>query len=77
MKEKLTTSEAAKKVGIHRATLQRWIAEKKVVPPKPTFRGVVGHRFWSATDVERLKKVKRAIYRKGRGRKKVKKKGRK
>ena len=74
MNRKLTSSEAAKKVGIHLATLQRWIAAKKIVPPKPTFRGVVGHRLWSATDVESLKKAKGVIYRQGGGRKKGKKK---
>jgi len=74
MKRKLTTAEAAKNVGIHLATLQRWIAAKKVVPPKATFRGIVGYRFWAATDLERLKNVKGVIYRKGRGRKEGKKK---
>ena len=77
VKRNLTTAEAAKRVGIHLVTLQRWIAAKKVIPPKPTFRGVVGYRFWSAKDIERLKEVKKAIYHKGGGRKKAKKKGRK
>ncbi len=66
---RLTTVEAAKEVGIHLATLQRWIAEGKIRPPKPTLRGAVGYRLWSAKDVVRLKKAKKEIYRKGRGRK--------
>ena len=68
---KLTTSEAAKAVGIHPVTLQRWIAAGKVNAPKPTLVGAVGYRLWTAKDVERLRKVKLKIHRKGRGRKKI------
>ena len=67
---KLTTAEAAKRVGIHQVTLQKWIAAGKVKAPKPTLSGAVGYRLWSAKDVSALLKVKQAIYRKGRGRKK-------
>jgi excisionase family DNA binding protein len=67
---KLTTAEAAKRVGIHQVTLQKWIAAGKMKAPKPTLIGAVGYRLWSAKDVAALLKVKRAIYRKGRGRKK-------
>ena len=67
---RLTTAEAANKVGIHLATLQRWIAKGKAKAPKPTLLGAVGYRLWSAKDIANLKKVKEAIYRKGRGRKK-------
>ncbi len=74
MKEKLTTAEAAKKVGIHRHTLQRWIATKKVIPPKPTFRGLIGYRLWSATDVGKVRKYKAAHYWESRGMKKKAKK---
>jgi excisionase family DNA binding protein len=66
---KLTTTEAAKKAGIHLATLQRWIAVGRIEAPKPTLIGAVGYRLWSTKDVERLKKAKQEIYRKGRGRK--------
>ena len=66
---KLTTTEAAKKVGIHPVTLQRWIAAKKVRAPKPTLIGAVGYRLWAAKDVASLRKMKLAIHRKGRGRK--------
>lgn len=67
---KLTTAEAAKQVGIHQVTLQKWIAAGKLKAPKPTLIGAVGYRLWSAKDVAALLKVKQAIYRKGRGRKK-------
>lgn len=66
---KLTTGEAAKKAGIHLATLQRWIAAGRIKAPKPTLVGAVGYRLWSTRDVARLQKVKQGIYRKGRGRK--------
>jgi len=66
---KRTTAEAARHVGIHLATLQRWITEGKVKAPKPTLLGAVGYRLWSAEDVAKLEKVKDTIYRKGRGRK--------
>jgi excisionase family DNA binding protein len=67
---KLTTAEAAQRVGIHQVTLQKWIAAGKLKAPRPTLIGAVGYRLWSAKDVAALLKVKKAIYRKGRGRKK-------
>jgi len=67
---KFTTAEAAKKVGIHLVTLQRWIKVGKVKAPSPTLIGAVGYRLWSADDLERLRAVKQATYRKGGGRKK-------
>jgi DNA-binding transcriptional MerR regulator len=69
IKGRLTTAEAAAKVGLHPVTLQRWIAAGKVNAPKPTLVGAVGYRLWTAKDVERLQKIKNGNYRKGRGRK--------
>ena len=66
---KLTTAEAAEEVGVHLATLQRWIAAGRIEAPKPTLIGAVGYRLWSTKDVARLQKAKKEIYRKGRGRK--------
>jgi len=66
---KRTTGQAAEAAGIHLATLQRWIAEGKVDAPAPTLIGAVGYRLWSSKDLQKLKRVKAAIYRKGRGRK--------
>lgn len=65
----LTTSEAAKAVGIARHTLQRWIREGKVKAPKTTLRDGHGVRLWSEVDVKRLIQAKSKNYRKGRGRK--------
>ncbi len=67
---KLTTAEAARRVGIHPVTLQRWIAARKVRYPKPTLIGAVGYRLWSAEDVENLRTAKQTIYGKGKGRRK-------
>jgi excisionase family DNA binding protein len=61
---KYTTFEAAGRVGISLPTLQRWIAAGKIKAPKPTLIGAVGYRLWSADDIDRLKNVKQAVYRK-------------
>jgi len=67
----VTTIKAAKAVGIHRVTLQAWIRLGKVKPPKPVLRNGRGVRLWSAADLARLRQIKKRIYRRGRGRKKV------
>ena len=60
-----TTGKAAKEAGISRATLQEWIAAKKIQAP-----GLIGGvRLWANADVERLKRVKKAIYQEGHPRK--------
>lgn len=69
---KLTTSEAAKNVGVHLATLRRWIAAGKVKTPKPILIGAIGYCLWSPKDLASLREVKATIYRKGRGRKRRK-----
>jgi excisionase family DNA binding protein len=67
---KYTTEEAARKVGIHQVTLQRWIKSGKIQAPEPTLIGAVGYRLWSVDEVEKVKAVKQATYHKGGGRKK-------
>jgi len=69
---KRTSHEAAKRAGITWRTLQRWIASGKLIAPKPTLVGAVGYRLWSARDVANLVKKRKAIYQKGRGRRKAK-----
>ena len=56
MAEKLyTTAEAAKAVGVSRQTLQTWIAEGKVKPPK-----LIGStRVWNQAQVNELKRQRR------------------
>ena len=67
-----TTGEAADAVGITRATVQAWIAAKKIRPPKATILGNVTVRMWSESDIRSLRQAKERLYRKGRGRKKAK-----
>lgn len=69
MIDPLDTADAAKKVGIGRNTLQRWIRDGQVRAPKPILRNGRAVRLWSDADVKRLEKVKANNYRKGRGRK--------
>jgi predicted site-specific integrase-resolvase len=70
MEKRLTTAGAAQKAGIARHTLQRWIRIGRVRAPKPVVREGRAVRLWSPADVDRLRKVKTATYRRGRGRKK-------
>jgi excisionase family DNA binding protein len=67
---KYTTAEAARKIGIHQVTLQRWIKAGKVQAPEPTLIGAVGYRLWSLDEIDKTKSVKQAIYHKGGGRRK-------
>jgi excisionase family DNA binding protein len=67
--KRITTQEAAKIVGISRATLQVWIAAGKVLAPKAQIIDGVAVRIWKSTDLKRLSAVKARVYRKGRGRK--------
>jgi excisionase family DNA binding protein len=57
-----TTTEAAKAVGITRATLQDWIKKGKFAAPKLGRVGNISVRLWMASDVARLKKTKAEIY---------------
>jgi len=53
----LSTTEAAKKIGVHRVNLQKAIAQGKVQPPPLVSVGPVKVRLWSEKDVERARKV--------------------
>jgi excisionase family DNA binding protein len=64
-----TTTEAAKAVGITRATLQDWIRKRKFAAPKLGRVGNISVRLWTASDVARLKARKSEIYQEKRPRK--------
>ena len=64
-----STPEVARKVGIHQATLERWLASGKLETPKPLRVGRKVFRNWTDSDVERVRRFKQENYRKGRGRK--------
>lgn len=55
--QKLSTSEAARKLGIHRPNLQRAIARGRIAPPPLTRIGGVRVRLWSLADIERARKA--------------------
>jgi len=65
----LSTEQVARKVGIARATLERWLASGRLQAPKTIQFGKSAFRNWTAYDVERVRKYKVENYRKGRGRK--------
>ncbi len=57
-----TTIEAAKAVGVTRATIQAWVKDGVVKPPDIQSRpGRPPVRLWSSSDVNGLKSVKKAM----------------
>jgi excisionase family DNA binding protein len=52
-----TTKEAAEKLGVHRVTLQNWIAEGKI--PAPRMQNIGGGcvRLWSEKDIRKARKA--------------------
>ncbi len=67
-----STTEAARKCGVHPVTLQRWVSSEKLAAPRKRRVGGVVVRIWTERDLERVRRYKAAHYRKGRGRKKKK-----
>ncbi len=67
----LGTEEVCSLVGIHRATLERWLSSRRLHPPQPIKIGGRVFRYWTARDVERVRKLKEKFYRKGRGKKPI------
>jgi hypothetical protein len=57
VKEKLSTRDAAKKIGVHLLTLQRHVSAKTVEAPPLQKVGGVSVRLWSARDIEKARKV--------------------
>jgi len=70
-----STREAAKKLGISKTALNRYIAAEKVPAPAAQVIGGVEVRSWNSTDIERVRKIlpKIANGRKTRHKKKAKK----
>jgi excisionase family DNA binding protein len=58
----LSTAEVAKIVGIHRVTLEEWIARGVIPSPRRLAIGKHVVRLWSRKDIERLQKYKLANY---------------
>jgi predicted site-specific integrase-resolvase len=72
MQTPFSTRYAAKAVGISLMTLQRWIADGDVRPPKLQIVNGRATRLWDVGDLEGLRQLKGKIYCRGRGRKKGK-----
>jgi predicted DNA-binding protein (UPF0251 family) len=53
----LSTTEAAKKIGVHRVNLQQAIAQGKIKAPPLVTVGPVKVRLWSERDMERARKA--------------------
>ena len=65
-----STKQVTQIVGLSRRTLTRWLGDGKMPSPRMISNGGVQARIWTTRDVERLRKLKAKIYRKGRGVKK-------
>ncbi len=57
MEKKLSTREAAKKLGRTLVTIQRRIADGTITPPPVVEVGTVRVRLWTARDIEKARKV--------------------
>jgi excisionase family DNA binding protein len=64
-----STAQAARLLGVGRATLHRWMRERKVPVPRAKQVAGVSVRMWTVEDVEKARRFKKENYRKGRGRK--------
>jgi DNA-binding transcriptional MerR regulator len=65
-----STATVARKVGVVKSTLLRWLYAGKIPEPRRLHNGGVDARIWSQKDLKRVREYKQAHYRKGRGRKK-------
>lgn len=54
---KLSTEQVAKKLGIGKSSLSRYILAGKVPAPLETMAGGIRLRLWSEKDIERLREV--------------------
>ena len=52
-----STRQAAKKLGLSKSALSRYIAAKKIPAPKAQLIGGVEIRSWTDTDIERIRKI--------------------
>jgi predicted DNA-binding transcriptional regulator AlpA len=57
VKNKLSTREAAKKLGVTLLTLQRHVSAKTVAAPPLQKIGGVSVRLWASRDIEKARKV--------------------
>jgi predicted DNA-binding transcriptional regulator AlpA len=67
----LSSADVASVVGIGRATLERWLKEKRIPRPKTIRVGKKGFRLWTRSDIQSVGKYKAANYNKKPRRKKL------
>jgi DNA-binding transcriptional MerR regulator len=70
-----TTPEVARLAGVHLRTLHRWMKSGAVEQPGRVKIGGLSARLWGEGDIDRVKKHKRATYRKGRRQRAEQRKG--
>jgi DNA-binding transcriptional MerR regulator len=57
-----TTTQAARAIGVTRATIQAWVAKGIVEPPQiQTRAGKSPVRLWAASDIARLRAAKKQM----------------
>ena len=66
-----TTVELAKRLGIGRDTLYRWLRAEKIKGSKVTRLGPFKVRLWTERDVRKVEQFMKEYYIEGRGRKKA------
>jgi DNA-binding transcriptional MerR regulator len=59
-----STQEVANLLGVHKATLRRWLHSSLIDEPKHATIAMQNHRVWSERDLERVRKFKEANYHK-------------
>ena len=67
--ENPSTRQVAEQINISRSTLERWIANGELRPPKRVRSGGLRLRLWTPKDIERVRRLKQTSYGKGRDRK--------
>jgi DNA-binding transcriptional MerR regulator len=67
MAKAYSTAQVARKIGIHRVTLQLWLTEGKVQPSKIVKLNGGKIYLWTAADVEKVRRYKAEHYWRGRG----------
>jgi excisionase family DNA binding protein len=66
-----STQEVANLIGVHKVTLKRWLSSGRVKEPRHERIGRQNWRVWTERDVQRLRTLKEASYRKKPRRKKA------
>jgi len=64
-----STVQVARKIGVDKKTLLRWLYAGKIAEPKRVRTPGSIIRVWAERDLERVARFKEQNYRKGRGRK--------